>query len=86
MAIQLEKTLYNGQTVGYHRISELKIEADLTGLVKLESFADRQERERVGASLFFTWYPVAWMGNLNYLGDAYAYLMALPEFAGAQNV
>ncbi len=83
MALEHARTIYNGETLGYHRIAHLVIGANLTGRVMVESFPSRAVREKQPMTPYFHWHPVVWQGTLNYIGDAYAYLKTLPEFAGA---
>ena len=82
MALLIEKTLYNGKVVSYHRISE-KESVGLVGRVKVESFSSFDERAIKRHSNFIKWYPMTWQCNYEFLKEAYEHLKTLPDFAGA---
>ena len=71
----------------YHRISHVVIEVPgARWKVRLESFADQQDRYAAVQANWFRWYPIEWSGNTNYISDAYEVIKALPEWAGAIDV
>lgn len=87
MALLKERTLYNLSKVSYHYITHVVISADpLIGRVRVDSFADLQERHTNKISEYYKWYDVVWDGTLNYMGDAYLFLKTHPDFADATDI
>lgn len=84
MALLLEKTLYNGLVVEYHRIGKYKFVSPTVVVALLESFRNRHHRE-------FSFIPVTtWEidfpfdGNVDTMpAQAYGYIKSLPEWANA---
>lgn len=84
----LLKTVLFGECdeMTYHRISHVVVLAPgERGRVKVESFSDLSRRYSALEANWFLWFDVEWNGNTNYIGDAYAYLKTLPEWANAED-
>ena len=88
MALTLEKTLYNGDVVRYHRITAFTLDpVGRLATAKLGSFRNRQHRELPVVPVNSMEFTFPWSGDSGTLAtEAYAYIKSLPEWAGAEDV
>lgn len=87
MALILEKTLYNGDVVRYHRITAFTLDpVGRLATAKLGSFRNRQHRELPVAPVNSLEFTFPWSGDSGTLAaEAYAYIKSLPEWANAED-
>lgn len=88
MALLIEKTIYNGDVVRYHRISTFTLDHEKRlATVRLASFRNRSHRELPVVPVITTDFDFAWSGSTETLAEeAYAYIKSLPEWSEAVDV
>ena len=87
MALLIEKTLYNGDVVRYHRIIAFTLDpVARLATAKLGSFRNRVHRELPVAPVNSLDFAFSWSGSTETLAkEAYAYIKSLPDWANAED-
>lgn len=88
MALALDKTLYNGVTTSYHRVTKISLDPDKrTAVATLDSFANSAHRALPVPSHNSVQVPFVWSGNAStVLEEAYAHIKSLPEWQNAVDI
>jgi hypothetical protein len=90
MSLFLEKTLYNGDVVRYHRIGKVEFRANNVIAVTLDSYRNYEERQIANLpvnSMEFTFQGTGGYTNTNQaITEGYNYIKSLPEWAEALDV
>lgn len=85
MALFIEKTLYNGDVVRYHRITSFTVDPEgRLATVKLSSFRNKEHRGLPVAPVNHLEFAFQWSGNTESLSqEAYDYIKSLPEWSAS---
>lgn len=88
MALLVEKTLYNGDVVRYHRIVSFTVDpVGRLATAKLGSFRDLDHRALPVAPTNTMDFTFAWSGDTATLSsEAYRFIKSQPEWRGANDV
>ena len=88
MALQIEKTLYNGSVCRYHRVALYRLDpAALIATAELHSFRNQAHRALPVPPLAKEAFTFTWSGDGDTLGEeAYTYIKSLPEWSEAEDV
>lgn len=85
MAIELVRPSIGGEVATYHRIGEIRVDANgVTGVAILESYRDFSHRAQCGKPIEVREYRFAHQGEpSSMMAYAYARISSLPEWSGA---
>ena len=88
MALFLEKTLYNGDVVRYHRIVSFTVDpVGRIATARLGSFRDLDHRALPVAPTNTMDFTFQWSGDAGTVSEeAYTFIKKQPEWANAKNV